>query len=266
MSARARRVVLVTGGTKGIGLATALAFAREGAQAVLTCKWGSVDPADLAPRFTELGAPEPIVVEADVARGEDTAALFGLLKQRRLAVDVLISNAAPAVTVHTLDDYTGRGFLETLRASAWPLAEYTLAAKKHLGRFPRYVIAMSSDGPDRFMPGYDFVASAKAALETIARYLSYRLRSEGVRVNVIRSRAVKTDAFGETFGSEFDAFAARYAPEGWFMSAEEVANAAVALCSGLFDGMTGQVLTVDRGNTFADGISALYERAETLGL
>jgi enoyl-[acyl-carrier-protein] reductase (NADH) len=43
------------------------------------------------------------------------------------------------------------------------------------------------------------------------------------------------------------------------MTVDEVANAAYALCSGMFDAMTGQVVMVDRGNTFADGISVIYE-------
>jgi enoyl-[acyl-carrier-protein] reductase (NADH) len=85
-------------------------------------------------------------------------------------------------------------------------------------------------------------------------------------VNVLRSRAIKTDGLTDTFGADFYSFLRELVPDAWFMSVEEVANAAFALCSGMFDGMTGQVLMVDRGNTFADGISVLYERREALGL
>ena len=260
------RVVLVTGGTKGIGLGTALAFARQGAQLVLTHKWGSADEAVLADAFRAAEAPAPLILEADISRSEDTTRLYQQIAAQLGPIDALISNASAAVTVQSLDDLTERAFLKSMRAAAWPTVEYTLAAKKHLGRYPRYVIAMSSDGPDRFTPAYDFVASGKASAETFCRYLAYRLRDEGVRVNVIRSRAIKTDAFADTFGNEFYAFLRRYVREDWFMTVAEVASAAYALCSGMFDAMTGQVLMVDRGNTFADGISSIYERRAELGL
>jgi len=260
------RVVLVTGGTKGIGLGTALAFARHGAQLVLTHKWGSADEVELAERFRAIEAPAPLIVEADISRSDETQRLFETVREKCGRLDALISNASAAVTVQSLDDLTERAFLKSMRASAWPVVEYTLTAKRVLGTFPRYVVVMSSDGPDRFTPAYDFVACGKAAAETLARYLAYRLRNEGVRVNVIRSRAIKTDAFADTFGNEFYGFLRRLVRDDWFMTVDEVADATFALCSGMFDAMTGQVVMVDRGNTFADGISTIYEHREELGL
>lgn len=260
------RCVLITGGTKGIGLATARAFAREGAQLVLTYKWGSASEKEVDQEICSLGAPSPILVEADVARGEDTERLFAALKERGITIHALISNASNAVTVQSIADYTERGFMKSIRASTWPMADYVFAAKKFLGAYPRYVIAMSSDGPDRFTPAYDFVAASKAAAEALARYLAYRLREEGVRINVVRSRAVRTDAFTDTFGHEFYDFLRQFVPDERFVTPEQVAEATFALCSGLFDAMTGQVLMVDRGNTFADGISIIYEKRAELGL
>ena len=253
------RVVLVTGGTKGIGLATALAFARHGARAVLTYRWGSADEGELRAQFRRVEAPEPLILEADVTRSEDTASLFATIKAECGRLDAFVSNASAAVTVQSIEDLTERAFMRSMRATAWPTVEYTLAAKRILGAYPRYVIVMSSDGPDRFTPAYDFVAAGKSAVESLSRYLAYRLRDEDVRVNVVRSRAIKTDAFADTFGAEFYGFLCRLVREDWFMTAEEVADAAFALCSGMFDAMTGQTLMVDRGNTFADGISLPFE-------
>ena len=100
----------------------------------------------------------------------------------------------------------------------------------------------------------------------MVKYTAYRLRHEGVRINVLRSRAIRTASFEGTFGHEFHGFLRSFVDEEWFMTPEEVGKAALALCAGPFDGMTGQTLMADRGNTFFDGISYLYERREALGL
>jgi NAD(P)-dependent dehydrogenase (short-subunit alcohol dehydrogenase family) len=262
----AGQVVLITGGTRGIGLATAEVFASHGAQTVLTYKWGSANLADVERRIVDAGGPVPLILQADVSRAEDTTALLQHLRDTVGRVDVLISNASEALVVNSMDDYSARGFLKSMQHAAWPTFGYLQGIHEILGAYPRYVVIMSSDGPDRFTPGYDFVAAAKAATETLTRYLSYRLRHHGVRINVVRSRAVKTESFDDTFGNEFMGFLETFVPPNWAILPSEVGRAAFALCSGLCDGVSGQVLMVDRGNTFADGISFIYERREALGL
>jgi NAD(P)-dependent dehydrogenase (short-subunit alcohol dehydrogenase family) len=265
-SSCAGQVVLITGATKGIGLATALAFASQGAQTVLTHAWGSADEDDVRAQIVAAGGPPPFIAQADITRSEDTIPLLEAIKERFGCVHALISNAAAALVVDDMTAYSERGFLKSLRGSAWPTFDYLQAIRRVCGKYPKYVVVMSSDGPDRFTPGYDFVAASKAAMEALVRYTAYRLRDEGVRINVLRSRAIRTASFDGTFGSEFYGFLRGFVPEEWFMTPEEVGRAALALCSGLFDAMTGQIVTADRGNTFCDGISYLYERRQTLGL
>jgi NAD(P)-dependent dehydrogenase (short-subunit alcohol dehydrogenase family) len=260
------RVVLVTGGTKGIGLATALAFAAHGAQVVLTHAWGSADEDEVTGQVVAAGGPAPYIVQADATRPEDTEALVADLRQRFGRVDAFISNASVSLVVNSPDDYTERGFMKSLRGGAWPTFDYLQALKHGLGAYPKYVVIMSSDGPDRFTPGYDFVAAGKAVVEALTKYLAYRLRDDGVRINVVRSRAIRTASFDGTFGNDFYGFLRSFVPDEWFMTPEEVGQAAFALCSGLFDGVSGQTIMVDRGNTFFDGISYIYERREALGL
>ena len=125
----------------------------------------------------------------------------------------------------------------------------------------KFIFADSLDYVD---PGYDFVAAGKAVAETMVKYAAYRLRDEGVRINALRSRAIKTESFDGTFGREFYGFLRQFVAEEWFMSPDEVGRAAFAL--GLFDGVSGQTIMVDRGNTFFDGISYIYERREALGV
>lgn len=252
------RVVLVTGGTKGIGLATAAVFAAHGAQTVLTHAWGSADEDAVRDRLVGAGGPPPCIVQADVTRPEDTEALMQTIAARYGRIDVFVSNASVSLVVQDLADYTERGFFKSLRGGAWPTFDYLTTMRRTFGVCPRYVIVMSSDGPDRFTPGYDFVAAGKAVVETLTKYLAYRLRDEGVCINVLRSRAIRTDSFDGTFGDEFYGFLRRFVADEWFMTPDEVGRAAFALCSGLFDGVSGQTIMVDRGNTFFDGLSHLY--------
>jgi NAD(P)-dependent dehydrogenase (short-subunit alcohol dehydrogenase family) len=260
------RVVLVTGGTMGVGLATALAFAERGAACWLTYRWGSADEEEVRSRFAAVGGRPPRLVLADVANAEDTDALLAAMRADHERVDVLVSNVSAAPVVGDLADYSSRALFKSIEYSAWPLVEYTRRIRSVFGRYPRYVVGMSSTGVDTFSVGYDFVAASKAVLETLCRYLNYRLFDEDVRINVVRSRSIRTASFEAHFGPDFGEFARRFTREQHFMQADEVAKVVVALCSGLMDGVSGQVLTVDRGTTFFDNLMRLYEEREELDL
>ena len=114
---------------------------------------------------------------------------------------------------------------------------------------------MSSPGPDNFTCHYDFVAASKAVLETLVRYAAQRI--EGVNLNIVRGGYILTESFRATFGKEFEAFAERFGLTPHFMEPKEAAQAIVLLCSGLLDGVNGQVLTVDRGASFFDTLARI---------
>ncbi len=260
------RAVLVTGGTMGIGLATALAFGRRGAACTLTYKWGSADEDEVRRTFADAGAPEPLLIQADVARAEDTSRVLAEMRARHGHVEAFISNVSQTVLVENPTDYSIRALFQSIQYSAWPFVEYTFRIREVFGRYPRYVVGISSTGVDQFSWGYDLMAASKAVMETLCRYLNYRLYDEDLRINVIRTRSVRTESFRSAFGSDFETFARRFSREQHFVDAREVADAAVAMCSGLMDGVRGQVITVDRGTSFFDNLMRLYNERETLPL
>jgi NAD(P)-dependent dehydrogenase (short-subunit alcohol dehydrogenase family) len=259
------KAVLITGGTRGIGLATGLAFGRQGAEVTLTHKWGSADEDAIYRAFADAGAPRPKIAEADAGSSEDTRALLGDLRQRHQAVEVFVSNVAFAQVVRGIEDYQKRALGRSIDYSVWPMVEYTLQIKAVFGRYPRYVLGLSSIGPDKFTANYDFVASSKAVMETLCRYLAFRLGPEGSRVNVVRAALVRTESLDATMGEECVPFIERFDPS-MFVSAEEVANTLLALTSGLMDAVTGQVVCVDHGAPFYDNIMRLYGERDRINL
>ena len=165
------KTALITGGTKGIGLASARALAEAGAQVLLTYKWGSSDLDELAESFTRAGALRPGFFPADASVEEDTVRLMeevagsAFLTGAAKKIDIFVSNVSFALRTMTLADYKKRSLFKTLEYSTWPLVDYTRRIKARFGSYPRYVLGISSDGPDHYYRGYDFVAASKALLE-----------------------------------------------------------------------------------------------------
>lgn len=254
------KTVLITGGTRGIGLETGLTFGGLGAHCILTYRWGEHDEPAIREAFSERGAPAPLILQADVANKEDTRDLMQTLKKEVAQVDIFISNVSVAMLIKTFEDYSLKGLKQSISYSSWPLVNYTLQLKETFGKYPKYVMGVSSTGPDHYSFGYDFVAASKTVMEILCRYLNYRLRGEEVVINAVRSRAIKTDTFEATFGAELAPFVKKFLPDNYWIKPTELAKTLVALCSGYCDALSGQILNVDKGTSFFDNFMDLYTR------
>lgn len=255
------KVALITGGTRGIGLGSALALGQAGVRCVLTYRWGSADESELLAKFDALGAPRPMLVAADVANDEDISALMDAIAAEHEGVDIFISNVAFAARTPSLGDYKKRSFYKSLDYSTWPLVSHVQAIVERFGRYPGHVLAISSDGADRSYPAYDFVAASKSVLEVFARYMGSHLGEHGTKVNVLRFGMVATESFEAMFGESFWEFLRGEGIEREdLLSPEECGQAVLAMCSGLFDAMQSQVITLDRGMAFEDNLMRRFER------
>jgi enoyl-[acyl-carrier-protein] reductase (NADH) len=260
------RVVLVTGGSKGIGKEIAMKYASHGDQVVLTYGWGSIEEEDIRKEFTAKGLPEPFIKQADVINNEDTADLMNEIKTRFGGVDVFISNVSFANLVKGIQDYSEGALLKSIEYSSWPMIEYTKQMKKICGRYPKYVLSLSSHGPDTWFKNYDYAAITKALNEVLIKYLNYHFFDQEVIYNVIRTRPVITDSLLSTVGKEWKDFIAKYDVPGTHIDLEEVANVVFMMSSGLMDAIRGQTINADKGYSFIEGQSFMYDRREQFGL
>lgn len=243
------RVALVTGGTRGLGLAAGLALGRHGAHVWLTHRWGSADEPELCARFADVQAPTPRIIEADVADDGDTEALFEAIAKEHTTLDIFVANACVAAMGGSLSSLRARDLARCLSASAWSLPAYVRACRRALGRGPTRTIVMSSDGVTTHHPRYDYVALAKAALEAMAE-LPEVVRDG--RVFVLRTRQSTTGGFAEIFGDHTLHLLQRYVR--FAVQPAEVADAVLACASGHLDALHAQPLQIDHGAARLDNV------------
>jgi NAD(P)-dependent dehydrogenase (short-subunit alcohol dehydrogenase family) len=261
------QAVLVTGATSGIGLATALSFARRGATTYVTCRWGSVDEREVMAHFDAVDARRPVILEADATNADDIRATVDRIACDHDAIDTFVSNVALAQLVAGLDEYTFKGLSQSIAYSAWPLPAHLRAIEERFGNLPKYAVAVSSCGAAQYHGSYAFAGAAKAVLETLVRYLAERFRERDCRINAVRPRWVDTPSLSATIGEDFVPFVRRYdqgSSGSLLQTPSEVADVVLALCSGWLDGMRGQVLTVDHGSGFSDNLMRLVAHVDQL--
>lgn len=244
--------VLVTGGTRGLGKAIAIEFARVGANVTVTHRWGSVDVGALAAEVAALGVPPLAVEESDASDVEAMRNLMRGIADRRGQLDVVVSNVAFVKPVDDLVALKRSSFELSLRYSAWPVVDLVQTAHSVFDRYPRHVIGISSLGAEVCPGGYDIAGAAKAALEMLCRYLALRLRNHGSTVNVLRTGYLDTESSRAMFG---DPAIDELVRRGMVLDPRGPARTCVALASGLMDSVTGQVLVADDGWSLVDPIA-----------
>lgn len=246
--------VLITGGTRGFGKALALAFLKAGAEKVfVTHKWGSVDEDALIQEFKEAGVNPPIIIASDVGVREDTLNLMKTIQEHGLKrLDVIISNVAVSKMCNDLSEWKRNSLEISIRYSAWSIVDLVQTHEEVFDKFPKYLIGISSDGPDLCHPGYSIIGIAKAALETICRYLSLDLKEKGCIVNIVRPGYFLTESSKVIFGE--DVFIKN---DYKFLNVEKAASVCIALCSGLMDAVVGQTIVVDEGQSLISPITYL---------
>ncbi|MCC7039006.1 MAG: enoyl-[acyl-carrier-protein] reductase FabL [Burkholderiales bacterium] len=243
--ALAGKVALVTGAARGIGGAVARKLAGAGCDVIVNY-YNSAEPAEaLCAGIRALGR-RAVAVQASVGVPDSVDELFAVIAKDFDRLDIVVSNAASGVLKPTMEMTLKhwRWCLETNALALNLLAQRAVPLMRNGGR----IIAMSSLGAQRALPGYGFVGASKAALEALARALAQELGPRGIRVNVVSAGVVDTDALAH-FPNR-DALLADFAartPAGPTLTVDDVAGAVYLLCLPEAAMINGHTLVVDGG-------------------
>jgi NAD(P)-dependent dehydrogenase (short-subunit alcohol dehydrogenase family) len=243
------KTAVITGGTTGIGLATAKRFVEEGAYVFITGR----RQAELEAAVKELG-DYATGVQGDVSKPEDLDRLYSAVAESGRRLDVVFANAAileaariGEITDEQLDYQLGVDFKGVV---------FTVQKSLPLLNDGGSVILNASNVAARGADGLGVYAAIKAAIRSFARTWASELRDRNIRVNAVSPGATDTPGIdtvarlvfpGPNAEEEFENLQRSIVPMGRYGTPEEVANAVVFLASDLSSFTTGADIPVDGG-------------------
>lgn len=243
MPALQGKIAVITGGSSGIGLATAKRFVKEGAYVFITGR----RQAELDKAIAEIG-DNVTAVQGDVSNLDDLDRLYKQVAAKKGKIDVLFANAGiaepkPTAAVSPEDynktfDINARGVFFAVQ-KALPLM-------KDGGS----IILNGSGVWQKGIPMYPTYGATKAALRSFVRTWTAELAGKGIRANVISPGPIETPILESQFGDNTDAVKERFktmVPQGRIGKPEEVASAALFLASDESSYISGIDLPVDGG-------------------
>lgn len=232
--------VLVTGGTRGIGLAIAHRLVRDGASRTVLGYMRNDDAAAAAKEEIEAAGAEVVLVRGNVA-SEKTIAELGAAGPYR----VVVHNAATGVIRAALET-EDKHWDWTLNANARALLALARATAPAMEKGSA-IVAISSLGSQRVLDNYILVGTSKAALESVMRYLAVELAPRGIRVNAVSAGVVDTDALEHFPNREEMLATVDRTPAGRLVEPGDMAAAVSFLCSDDAAMVCGHTLIVDGG-------------------
>ena len=242
--ANAGRVTLVTGGGTGIGRATALAFARTGADVAICGR--RAEPLDAARAELEAAGARCLASPCDVREPDQVAALLDATLERFGAIDVVVNNAGGQFTAPA-EEITAKGWRAVHRLTvdaAWEVTR-AVATRSMIPRRSGLVVFIGFS-PRRGIPGFAHASAARAALENLAGGLAMEWSRHGIRAVCVVPGNIDTPAL-TTYGALELETARRQVPLGRLGAPEEVAAVIAFLASDGGAYVNGTSVIVDGG-------------------
>lgn len=243
------KVVLVTGGTSGIGKATALAFADAGAKVVLTGR-REKEGGDVAAAITKNGGTAAFV-RADVAKDADLQKALEFILSTHGRLDVAFNNAGVEIA-GPLHAVTEEHYRRTFDINVWGVLnsmKHEIAAMLKTGGGA--IVNTSSVAGHIGLPEASLYVATKHAVEGLTKAVALEFAMQGIRVNSVAPGTIATDMVDRMVGKAGDArnWLLSLHPVGRFGTSEEIAAAVLYLASDAARFTTGTTLLVDGGWT-----------------
>lgn len=238
------KVAVVTGGTSGIGLASAQQFVKEGAYVFITGR----RQRELDEAVKQIGK-NVTGVRGDISKSEDLDILFETVKREKGHLDILFANAGLGSFL-PLGEITEAQYYKTFDVN---VKGTIFTVQKALALFPNKrgsIILTGSTAGSTGMPAFSIYGASKAAIRQLVRSWILDMRGTEIRINILSPGTIVTPAYDELFGSELDHVleqAKNDIPLGRVGQVEEISNAVMFLASNESSYMNGVELFVDGG-------------------
>ena len=246
MSARSEKVVIVTGGSSGIGRAAALRFAALGARVLITGRRAAALETVAAEHADLVG------LVADAASPKDAVRVVDAAVERWDRLDVLVNNAG-AGAILPLAEATAEQIRHILAVNVLGPSLLAAAALPHLAAAKGSIVNISSTFGHKPAAGLAHYAASKAALEHLTRCWALELAPQGIRVNAVAPGPTESGALTGMMGlspaqaAAVEAQEREKIPLGRRGEPGEVARWIVQLADPASGWVTGQVIAVDGG-------------------
>jgi 3-hydroxybutyrate dehydrogenase len=253
------KVALVTGSGRGIGRAIARHFAQEGAS-VFLCARSESELAAVASEIGKSGSADFAV--ADLTREQDCTRLVSAARAKFASIDILVNNAGHYGPVVPVEDYPLAEFDDVISVhlrAAFLLSKLVLP--EMYARGSGVILNISSLSAKSAFPWGSAYAAAKAGMLGLTRVTAAEAARKGVRVNALCPGPVTETTMSKELGAvlakklgvtpkvQLEGFLSSLL-QGRGQTADEIANAALFLCSEQSSAITGQAINVDGGAAF----------------
>ncbi len=245
MSDLAGKVAVITGGSSGIGLATAKRFAREGAYVFITGR----RPSELDKAKAEIGK-NVTTVQGDVSNLADLDRLYATVKAEKGAVDIVVANAG-FVEHALISDLSEAHYDKTMDINVKGVV-FTVQKALPLMTRGGSIVVVSSIVNVKGIPAHGIYTASKAGVRALVRVWAQELKDKGIRVNSLSPGATETPIIRGQFSSDEASDAAKslfasMTPLGRLGAPDELAAGAYYLASDESSYVTGIDLPVDGG-------------------
>ncbi|WP_433192122.1 glucose 1-dehydrogenase [Nocardia sp. CA-107356] len=236
------KIALITGGTSGMGLATAHRLLDEGAQVIITGR----DKARLDAAVEELDAGDRVLAQlGDAADLADLDVLTAAIQDRFGRLDVVFANAGVGA-FQPLTDVTEAEFYRVVDIN-FKAAYFTIQKSLPLLADRAAIVINASFALHRGGPGAALYSATKAAVHNLARTLAAELAPKGIRVNSVSPGYTATPAFYAEASAEVQATAVASVAAGRIGTADDIAAAVAFLASDEASYINGHDLLIDGG-------------------